>query len=174
MSMKEEETLRAYSDRYWELYKEIGGDNRGIVASTFKVGLPIDFDLRASLALKPVTDINKLMERVDEYTKKLRFEIMSSLYKEPVYRIVEKIKNEPYFRWQNKMSGDITRRNQNLFCSNHRDRGHTTEDFQTLKDHLGKLEKAEYLKEFIARDNPQPQDVKRSSTSQTLAPSRGS
>ena len=67
--MKEGETFKAYSDRYWELYNEIGGDNKGFTASTFKVGLPIDSDLRASLALKPVTDINKLMERVEEYMR---------------------------------------------------------------------------------------------------------
>ena len=62
LAMKEGETLRAYSDRYWELYNEIRGENRRIAANTFKVDLPIDFDLRASLALKPVTDVNKLME----------------------------------------------------------------------------------------------------------------
>ena len=54
MSMKEGETLRTYSDCYWELYNEIRGDNGGIAASTFKVGLPIDSDLRA---LKLVMDI---------------------------------------------------------------------------------------------------------------------
>lgn len=54
MSMKEGETLRTYSDCYWELYNEIRGDNGGIAAITFKVGLPIDFDLRA---LKLVMDI---------------------------------------------------------------------------------------------------------------------
>lgn len=69
MSMKEGETLKAYLDLYWKLYNEIGGDNRGIIASTFKVGLLIDFDLRALLTLKPVTDMNKLMERVKEYKR---------------------------------------------------------------------------------------------------------
>ena len=62
MSMKEGETLRTYSNCYWELYNEIGGDNRGIVASIFKVRFFIDSDLRASLTLKPVTNMNKLME----------------------------------------------------------------------------------------------------------------
>ena len=28
--------------------------------------------------------------------------MVSSLYKEPEYRIVEKIKNKPYFRWAKK------------------------------------------------------------------------
>ena len=67
--MKEGESLKAYSDRYWELYNEIGGDNGGIAANTFKVGIPIDSNLRASLALKPITDMNKLMEWVEEYKR---------------------------------------------------------------------------------------------------------
>ena len=33
------------------------------------MGLPIDFDLRASLALNPVMDMNKLMEWVEEYKR---------------------------------------------------------------------------------------------------------
>ena len=41
LEMKEGETLKAYSDWYWELYNEIGGDNEGVAASTFKVGLPL-------------------------------------------------------------------------------------------------------------------------------------
>lgn len=69
LAMKEGENLRAYLDRYWELYNGIREDNGGIAASTFKVGLPIDFDLRASLALKPVTDMNKMMERVEKYKR---------------------------------------------------------------------------------------------------------
>ena len=58
LALKEGETLRAYSDHYCELYNEIVG----IATSTFKVRLPIDSNLRALLALKPVTDMNKLME----------------------------------------------------------------------------------------------------------------
>ena len=82
--------------------------------------------------------------------------MVSSLYKEPVYPIMEKIKSKPYFQWPNKMSGDVSWRNQKFFYSYHRDRGHTTEDNRTLKDHLGQLKKVGYLKEFIARDNPWP------------------
>lgn len=71
------------------------------------------------------------------------------------------------------MSKNVFRSNQNLFCSYHWDRGHITEDCRILKDHLGRLEKAGYIKEFIVRDNPRPQYVKKASTSQTLASSRG-
>ena len=48
-------------------------------------------------------------------------------FKEPVHRILDRIKHEPYFRWPKKMEGDPSRRNQNLYCTYHRDKGHTTE-----------------------------------------------
>ena len=48
-------------------------------------------------------------------------------FKEPVHKIVDRIKNEPYFRWPNKMRGDPSRRNHSLYCTYHRDKGHTTE-----------------------------------------------
>ena len=47
------------------------------------------------------------------------------------------------------MKGNPSRRNQSLYCTYHRDKGHTTEQCQVLKDHLGQLVKARYLKEFV-------------------------
>ncbi|XP_030923203.1 uncharacterized protein LOC115950092 [Quercus lobata] len=47
-------------------------------------------------------------------------------FKEPVHKILDRIKNESFFRWPNKMGGDPSRRNQNLYCTYHRDKGHTT------------------------------------------------
>ena len=70
-------------------------------------------------------------------------------FKEPVHRIINRIKNEPYFRWPNKMGGDPSRRNQNFYCTYHRDKGYTTEQCQVLKDYLRQLVKAGYLKEFV-------------------------
>jgi len=40
-------------------------------------------------------------------------------FKESVHRIVDRIKNESYIRWPNKMRGDPSRRNQNLYCTYH-------------------------------------------------------
>ena len=74
---------------------------------------------------------------------------MNTTFKEPVHRIIDRIKNEPYFIWPNKMGGDPSRRNQNLYCTYHRDKGHTTEQCRVLKDHIGQLVKAGYLKEFV-------------------------
>ena len=70
-------------------------------------------------------------------------------FKELVHKIVDRIKNEPFFRWPNKMGGNPSRRNQNLYCIYHKDKGHTTEQCRVLKDHLGQLVKAGYLKEFV-------------------------
>ena len=47
------------------------------------------------------------------------------------------------------MGGDPSRRNQNLYYTYHRDKGHTTEQCRVLKDHLEQLVKAGYLKEFV-------------------------
>ena len=70
-------------------------------------------------------------------------------FKKPVYKILECIKNEPYFRWVGKMGGDLARRNQSLYCMYHWEKGHTTEQCRVLKDHLKKLVKVGHLKEFI-------------------------
>nr|XP_023915227.1 uncharacterized protein LOC112026783 [Quercus suber] len=70
-------------------------------------------------------------------------------FKEPVHRIVDKIKHELYFRWPNKMGGNPSRRNQNLYYTYHKDKGHTTEQCRVLRDHLGQLAKAGHVKEFV-------------------------
>ena len=70
-------------------------------------------------------------------------------FKEPVHKILDRIKNESFFRWPNKMGGDPSRRNQNLYCTYHKDKGHTTEQCRVLKDHLKQLVKVGYMKEFV-------------------------
>ena len=65
---------------------------------------------------------------------------MSELYSEnQCIRCWKKIKNEPYFRWPNKMAGEPTKRNQNLYCQYHQDHGHTTENYRNLWNYLDQL-----------------------------------
>ena len=78
-----------------------------------------------------------------------RAEEVNMAFKKPVYKILECIKNEPYFRWVGKMGGDLARRNQSLYCTYHWEKGHTTEQCRVLKDHLKQLVKVGHLKEFI-------------------------
>ena len=55
--MREGETLKTYSDRYWEMFNEINSDFDDVVISTFKVGLLVKHDLRKSLTGKLVTSV---------------------------------------------------------------------------------------------------------------------
>ena len=69
MSMREGETLKAYSDRYWEMFNEIDGDYDDVAISTFKAGLPTEHDLRKSLTGKPVASVRQLMDQIDKYRR---------------------------------------------------------------------------------------------------------
>ena len=69
ISMREGETLKAYSDRYWEIFNEIDGSHDDVAISTFKAGLPAKRDLRKSLTGKPVTSVCLLMDRIDKYKR---------------------------------------------------------------------------------------------------------
>ena len=52
MTMREWETLKTYSDRYWEMFNEIDGDFDDVAIKTLKVNLPTKHDLRKSLTKK--------------------------------------------------------------------------------------------------------------------------
>lgn len=69
MTMREGETLKTYSDRYWETYNEIHGDFEDVVVRTFKVGLPTDHELRKSLTMEPALSIRQLMDCIDKYKR---------------------------------------------------------------------------------------------------------
>ena len=69
LSIREEETLKAYSDRYWEMYKEIEGDYDDVTISIFKSGLPTKHGLRKSLTGKPITSLCQLMDQIDKYKR---------------------------------------------------------------------------------------------------------
>ena len=61
--------MKAYAERYWEMFNEIDGDFGEVAVRTFKVGLPSEHSLRKSLTGKPVTSLRQLMDRVDKYKR---------------------------------------------------------------------------------------------------------
>ena len=65
--MREWETLKKYSDRYWEMFNEIDGDFDDVAIKTFKVSLPTKHGLRKSLTGKPATSVRQLMNQIDKY-----------------------------------------------------------------------------------------------------------
>ena len=69
MSMREGETLKTCSNRYWEMFNEIDGDFDDVAIRTFKVGVPTEHDLRKSLTKKPVRSVCQLMNCIDKYKR---------------------------------------------------------------------------------------------------------
>ena len=75
--------------------------------------------------------------------------MVGAIFRELVHQILEKVKNEPFFKWPNKMMGNPEKRNRNLYCQYHRDHGHTTEDCRSLWDHLDQLVRQGKLKQLL-------------------------
>ena len=76
-------------------------------------------------------------------------QVVGAVFREPVHQVLEKVKNEPFFKWPNKMMGNPEKRNQNLYCQYHRDHGHITEDCRSLWDHLDQLVREGKLKQLL-------------------------
>nr|XP_023912866.1 uncharacterized protein LOC112024468 [Quercus suber] len=173
MSMREGETLKAYSDRYWEMSNEVDGAHDDVAINTFKEGLPTGHGLRKSLTGKPIISVHQLMDWIDKYRRVEEDQIqvrgkseavpqerkdfrsdrynnnrprrefggqsgsansqaVNAVFREPVQRVLEKIKGEPFFRWPNRMAEDPAKCNRNLYYQYHQDYGHTTEDCKNL------------------------------------------
>ena len=74
--------------------------------------------------------------------------MVNAIFRELVQQVLEKIKNELFFKWPNKMAGDPMRHNQSL-CQYHQDHGHTTENCRNLWDHLDQLVREGKLKQLL-------------------------
>ena len=66
MFMRDGETLKAYSNRYWEMFNEIDVSYNDVAISTFKAGLPAEHDLRKSLSGKPIISVRQLKDMIDK------------------------------------------------------------------------------------------------------------
>ena len=62
--MREGETLKTYSNRYWEMFNEIDNDFDDAAIKTFKVGLPAEHGLRKSLTEKLVISVRQLIDQM--------------------------------------------------------------------------------------------------------------
>ena len=73
-------------------------------------------------------------------------QVVRAVFQEPMHQVLEKIKNESFFKSPNKMVGNPEKRNRNLYYQYHRDHGHTTDDCRSLWDHLDQLAREGKLK----------------------------
>ena len=78
-----------------------------------------------------------------------RAEAVNIAFKEPVHKILEKIKHEPYFRWLSKMNGDSAKRNQNLYYTYHQEKGHTIVQCKMFNDYFGIVGLSGAFKEYV-------------------------
>ena len=87
-----------------------------------------------------------------------------------MHQVLEKIKNEPFFKRLNKMVGNPEKRNRNFYCQCHQDHGHTIEDCRSLWDHLDQLVRKGKLKQLLHHSSGL--GVQANSGSQRDVPSR--
>ncbi|XP_050248709.1 uncharacterized protein LOC126695959 [Quercus robur] len=78
-------------------------------------------------------------------------QVVHAVFPEPLHKILEKVKCEPFFQWPNRMAGDPSKRNQNLYCAYHQEPGHTTDDCKNLKNHLDRLVREGKLRHLLHR-----------------------
>ena len=94
-------------------------------------------------------------------------QMVSAVFRDPIQQVLEKIKNEPFFKWPNKMVGNLTKRNQNLYCHYHQEQGYTTEDCRNLWDHLDQLVREGKLKSLLHHSNGQGNQMSSDSRKKT-------
>ena len=91
-----------------------------------------------------------------DYTKQSRStdaQAVHAVFRDPIHQVMEKIKNESFFKWPNKMARDPMKRNQNLYCQYHQEPRHTTEDYRNLKNHLDQLVREGKLSHLLHHSN---------------------
>uniref|UniRef100_A0A2N9H8G2 Retrotransposon gag domain-containing protein n=1 Tax=Fagus sylvatica TaxID=28930 RepID=A0A2N9H8G2_FAGSY len=101
--------------------------------------------------IKPSTQTNKIprVTTVPSNFVAPSFKAHSTVFKEPIYRILEKIKAEPFFTWPPKLPSDPAVRSHRPMCSYHRERGHLTENCYKFKSHLEQLVSDGHLSEYV-------------------------
>ena len=69
LRISEDESLRAYAKRYYEVFNRIPGCNQEVVVVSFKNDLKDDCLLRKSLAKTLPKSMEELMARIEKYAK---------------------------------------------------------------------------------------------------------
>ena len=67
MSIRESESLKNYSSKYWELYNEVNGYNEELAVKKFKWGLTPNSKLRQALTRRSARNIQVLMSWIRQY-----------------------------------------------------------------------------------------------------------
>ncbi|GFZ21762.1 hypothetical protein Acr_29g0009240 [Actinidia rufa] len=77
------------------------------------------------------------------------------VFKEPIYKLLARIRDKPYFKKPEPMGGDPKRQNQHWRCSYHGEKGLKIENYRALKAFLEQLVHDGHLKEFVDNEKTQ-------------------
>jgi hypothetical protein len=69
MRMKDSESLKSYSSRYWEVYNEVDGGTEEMAIKTFKLGLDPESELRHNLSRRPAKSMRDLMSQIEQFVR---------------------------------------------------------------------------------------------------------
>uniref|UniRef100_A0A2N9GEY5 RNase H type-1 domain-containing protein n=1 Tax=Fagus sylvatica TaxID=28930 RepID=A0A2N9GEY5_FAGSY len=136
-------TLKKLMDRVERFVRvEEDGGNTNAVVSEVPVSPPI------SRPQARTTQTPKARSAPTSYAAP-SYKAFQTVFKEPIHRLLEKIKGKPFFVWPSKLVGDPEVRNQNLYCFYHRDKGHMTENCHKYKALLEQLVTAGHLSDYV-------------------------
>uniref|UniRef100_A0A2N9GE01 Integrase catalytic domain-containing protein n=1 Tax=Fagus sylvatica TaxID=28930 RepID=A0A2N9GE01_FAGSY len=144
MRMKDSESLKNYSARYWEVYNEVDGGTEDMAIKTFKEGLHPESELRHSLSKRSARSMRDLMSRnrIICTGGRRQSKNWGNIYTKSTPKKAQ--------QYEAKKGRNPTRRDPNKYCSYHREKGHMTEKCYTLKKHLEDLAKAGHLHRYIS------------------------
>uniref|UniRef100_A0A2N9J9G6 Integrase catalytic domain-containing protein n=1 Tax=Fagus sylvatica TaxID=28930 RepID=A0A2N9J9G6_FAGSY len=136
-------TLKKLMDRVERFVRvEEDGGNTNAVVSEVPVSPPI------SRPPARTTQTPKARSAPTSYAAP-SYKAFQTVFKEPIHRLLDKIKGKPFFVWPSKLIGDPEVRNQNLYCFYHRDKGHVTENCHKYKALLEQLVAAGHLSDYV-------------------------
>ncbi|XP_050248622.1 uncharacterized protein LOC126695867 [Quercus robur] len=106
---------------------------------------------RRDFRLDRFNSSNKPRRDYSEQSGSTRAPAVHAVFREPLHKILEKVKDEPFFQWPNRMAGDPSKCNQNLYYAYHQEPGHTTDNCRNLKNHLDRLAQEGKLRHLLHR-----------------------
>lgn len=71
------------------------------------------------------------------------------MFKEPIYMVMSKIKDKPFFKWPKAIPSDPSRRDPDKFCPYQKDHIHMTKKCKSLKKILEDLVIKGHIQEFV-------------------------
>nr|XP_023888119.1 uncharacterized protein LOC112000255 [Quercus suber] len=160
--MRDDETFKAYSDKYWEIYNELDGKYDDVAINTFKNRLPMGHGLRKSLTGKPATSVQQLMDQIDKY-KRVKEDLLQGKGKEkaiPQERRDSRSDRYNNARLRRDFMGQSGATNSQAVGAVfrepvHKDHGHATEDCRNLWSYLDQLVWKGRLKHLLHHSSSQ-------------------